>query len=193
MATIETPALRAGRRASRFGIFILFVVIAFIIVLGSLGPYTEYLWFQQDARHPQVFSRLYETKGLLFLIGFLVSLVVFYFNLSRAVKLSMVFLDRPSTVSQVLVSRALGTVQQFGPIITKVGALVLAIFYGTGFSNEWNTYLLSRHAQPFGKVDPIFGVDLSFFAFHLPWQLAIVNFLFGLSLLVAILSFAIYT
>lgn len=177
----------------RFGVFILGVVIALVVLIASFGPYTEYLWFLQDARQPQVFAKMYETQGLLFVVGFIAALCIFYFNLRRALKLSMVYLDRPATVSEVLVSRGLGAVQQYGPTITKIAATLLALLYGSGLAHEWNTYLLWSHGQPFGKADPIFGLDLSFFAFNLPWQLAVINFLFGLLLLTSILTFALYT
>jgi len=52
-------------------------------------------------------------------------------------------------------------------------ALALALFYfsGTSGAQLWNTWLLFKNSTPFGVKDPQFGMDISFFAFRLPfWQ-----------------------
>jgi hypothetical protein len=157
-----------------------------------VGPYTQYLWFKEDARHPQVFTILYETKSLLFVVFFVISLCLVYFNLRRALKVSMVYLDRPSTVGQVLITRLLTLFQDHGPLLTKIASLVLALLLSLGFSSEWMTYLLSTHAQPFHKVDPIFGMDLSYFVYVLPWQLSLVDFFSGMLVMITLITAGLY-
>jgi uncharacterized membrane protein (UPF0182 family) len=38
-------------------------------------------------------------------------------------------------------------------------------------AGHWQTFLLWRHRQPFGVVDPMSGKDVGFFVFSLPFQL----------------------
>ena len=51
--------------------------------------------------------------------------------------------------------------------------LAVALFYfaGTSGSLLWSTWLLFKNSTPFGVTDPQFNMDISFFAFRLPfWQ-----------------------
>jgi uncharacterized membrane protein (UPF0182 family) len=168
-----------------------FIIFGFLL-LAAVGPYTEYLWFAHDVRHPEVMATAYGTQGSLFLIGFLATLGSVYFSLRTALNQSMIFFDRPITLGQKIITNAMGWVQNKGKIFTKVAALVLSIFSGLGFSGEWNTFLLSRAGGTFGKTDPHLGIDLGFYIFHLPWYRAIANFAFGLALVTTISTIALY-
>lgn len=180
------------RRAIRWGGIVLLILLLAIVIMGTLTPYVDYLWYLHDARHPEVFTLSYETRGLLFLPAFILTWALLHFSLKRALKLSLIYLDSPATTGQVLISNALHFVQERGWGLVRVLAPVVAFFSATGFSNEWNTYLLARHAQVFGQTDPIFGYDLGFFVFSLPWYRAIVNYAFGVFLLTTVLTVAIY-
>src|SRR5207237_244890 len=74
----------------------------------------------------------------------------------------------------------------------KLASLVLAVMFGSALSSEWNTFLVWQNAAPFGRQDPIFGLDLGFYVFTLPWLSGAVNFLFGLVTLTTILTAGIY-
>jgi uncharacterized membrane protein (UPF0182 family) len=48
------------------------------------------------------------------------------------------------------------------------GSLVLGLFVGSAQTTNWDTFLKWLYAVPFGKSDPIFGLDLGFYLFSLP-------------------------
>ncbi|MBC8065158.1 MAG: UPF0182 family protein [Chlorobia bacterium] len=177
-----------ARRGCGCGLF-LFV---FIFLLGALGPYTDYLWFKHDVQHPEVMTIGYGTQSTLFLIGFVVSLSAFYFSLRVALKQSMVYFDRPISFGQKIVTNAMGWIQEKGTTIVKVIAVIFALFSGFSLAGEWQTWLLSRNAVSFGKVDPLLGIDLGFYAFTLPWYQAMANYLFGLALTTSIVTLVLY-
>jgi uncharacterized protein len=61
---------------------------------------------------------------------------------------------------------------------TRAGALgltAISLFTGSTFASlaeaHWQTFLLWRHRQPFGVVDPIHGKDIGFYVFTLPFEL----------------------
>ena len=58
--------------------------------------------------------------------------------------------------------------RQFALLGTGIAALV-ALFLGIFASNEWLTWLQYRNAVPFGQTDPLFGRDVSFYVFTLPF------------------------
>jgi uncharacterized membrane protein (UPF0182 family) len=44
--------------------------------------------------------------------------------------------------------------------------------FAIGFYTQWDTYLRFRHGGSYGFSDPIFGIDLGFYIFRLPfWEL----------------------
>ena len=46
---------------------------------------------------------------------------------------------------------------------------VVALFFALGFYSQWDTYLRFRYGGSFGVSDPLFGVDVGFYLFHLPF------------------------
>src|SRR5688500_9417351 len=96
------PALlrKTARRGCGCGLFVLIA----IFLLSGLKPYTDYLWFAHDIGHPEVMTVGYGAQGTLFLIGFVVSLGVFYFSLRTALQQSMIYFDRPISIGQRIVT-----------------------------------------------------------------------------------------
>lgn len=180
------------RRAVRWGVIILALLGLAVVILGALSPYVDYLWYLHDARQPQVFTLAYETKGILFVPAFFLTWALLHFSLKRAFKLSLIYIENPTTTGEVLVSNALHFVQDRGWNVVRIIAPIIAFFSASGFSSEWNTFLLAKHAQAFGIKDPLYGFDLSFFVFNLPWYRAIVGYVFGILFLTTILTIAIY-
>jgi uncharacterized membrane protein (UPF0182 family) len=180
------------RRVTRWGLIVLILIAVGIVLMTTLSPYVDYLWYLHDARHPQVFTLAYETRGLLFLPAFFACWGLLHFSLKRAFKLSLIYIDSPSTSGQVMISNALHFVQDRGWSLVRNVSPIFAFFSASGFSNEWNTYLAAGHGQSFGQRDPLFGLDLGFFVFTLPWYRALVNYAFGVFLLATLLTVAIY-
>ena len=67
-------------------------------------------------------------------------------------------------------------------------ALVLGIPAGLRLAEGWQTVLTWLNATPFGKTDPIFGWDISFFVFTLPFLELVVSFLLHLVILSLVVS-----
>lgn len=180
------------RRAIRFGIALLTVLFLGTFGLSVLKPYTDYLWFSEDVRYPQVFSVGYSARGWLFLAGFILSWVVLYANLRRSLGLTLVFLRAPESSGQALIARSVEWVQKRGQTVLWYASPVFAFFTSLGFSNEWDTFLRWRNGQSFGVKDPMYGLDLGFYVFTLPWYRAVVNGCFSLLLLTTALTIGIY-
>jgi len=168
------------------------VAIILFALLGSVGPYTDYLWFALDARQPKVFEVLYGTRATLMLLAFVLSWIFIYLNVRKALKVSLVFLSAPENRGQAMLSNAIDWMTRKGGGVVLVISPILSFLMATEFAGEWNTFLLAQHAQMFHKTDPILGLDLGFYVFTLPWYRAISNFLFGLLLTTTIISVAVY-
>lgn len=192
---IHLPKLsdKERRRVLRWGTIVLTILGIVVLTLSSVTPYVDYLWFALDARQPRIFTVGYETKGLLFLPAFAFSWALMHFSLKRALKLSLVYLETPTGAGQMLISNALHIVQDRGWNIVRIVAPVIAFLMAISFSNEWSTFLAARNATPFGMKDPLYGLDLGFFVFTLPWFKAILTFVFSALFLTTLLTLGIYS
>lgn len=183
---------REVQRAQRAGCLVLGLLFLFVVLLASVGPFTEYLWYTYDIHQYQVFARGYSARSILFLIAFVPTWTLVYFSLRQALSLSLVYLRRPDSASSLVVSNVLGWIQDRGRSVVYWAAPVISFLSALGFSNEWQTWLKAAHAQPFGMKDPTYQLDVGFFVFHLPWYQAIANYVFAVLLLTGILTTAIY-
>lgn len=191
---IEMPKLseKDRKRMVRWGAIVLVVLALITVAFSVVSPYVDYLWYALDARQPQVFTLAYQTKGLLFIPAFLLAWVLLHFSLKRALRLSLVYAGAPNTTGEVLLSNALHFFQDRGWSVFRIAAPVLAFVGASTFSNEWSTFLAARNAESFGMKDPMFGMDLSFFVFSLPWYRAIVGYVLGVLILTTALTVAVY-
>ncbi|MFQ3587796.1 MAG: UPF0182 family protein, partial [Fimbriimonadaceae bacterium] len=179
-------------RLSRAGIGCLGILVLLVAAAAAVGPFTEWLWYVHDIRAPQVLTIGYLTRGLLFVISFLVALAVFLLCFKRVLSVWSVYSRIPSSLGEQVSGNVLAWLQTRGWTIAKVLSVVLAAMFGSGFSNHWQTYLAWRNAVPFGKTDPMFGLDVGFFVFTLPWYGALVGFAVGLLLMATLISGGLY-
>jgi hypothetical protein len=145
------------------------ILIVFVIlgVLGQALPlYTDYLWFQ-EVKLASVFTTILWTKVALALAAGLAFAAVVYVN---------VYLAARSTASDVLVELddpfGLPSRLVIEPLFRKFllpGALVLGFLAGSQAAGQWETFLRFVNAQPFNVQDPLFGRDVGFYVFRLPF------------------------
>ena len=146
-------------------IFLLPVLLLFMVVPSAVALLTEWFWFG-EVGYTGIFVRTLTTKasvgGLVFLVAFVTLAFNFRLALRRVTQPYMLFPGGGDIQPVVLKQR------QFLLLGTGIAALV-ALFLGIFASHEWLTWLQYRHAVPFGQPDPLFGRDVSFYVFTLPF------------------------
>ncbi len=60
-----------------------------------------------------------------------------------------------------------------GVLALVAASLVVASIFASSAAVHWQTYVLWRHRQTFGVVDPVHGRDLGFFVFTLPFEVVV--------------------
>ncbi len=140
--------------------------------------YTDYLWFTHDVGYPQVFGRILGAKFLLFLtvsVGFFVYALINLIVANRVVGAveEPAFALRGGRIVRITRAVRVGTFW-----LLMLGVLVFSLFVGLTAVGAWNDYLLFRNAQLFGVRDPLFGRDVGFYVFRLPF----LSFVSGLTL-----------
>jgi uncharacterized protein len=144
-----------------------------LVVLGILftalsGFYADWLWFK-SVDFTSTWSTILGTKAFLFISGGLLTALIVMANVFIAYK------RRPLYVTMMVESDNLERYRSQVEPIRKglfIG-LSVALFYfaGSASSQLWSTWLLFKNSTSFGVTDPQFNMDISFFAFRLPfWQ-----------------------
>ena len=149
-----------------------YLVVALVVlaVLLQLVPlYTDWLWFQ-EVGYPQVFLTTLSLRGSLFGAVALVVALFLWANLTVAARTAAPDVlweleDQLGLPGRVVIEPL---IRRFLPIVL----LLIAVVSGLRATAHWETVLGYVNGPPFGSKDPVFGFDLGFFVFVLPfWRL----------------------
>ncbi|MCB0897046.1 MAG: UPF0182 family protein, partial [Nocardioidaceae bacterium] len=182
------PPPRGGSRRSRA-----LIITAVVIVLGFLGLstfaglYTDRLWYQAGG-YGGVFSTLFWTKAVLFLVFGLLMATVVGLNIYLAYRFRPFF--RPSSTEQNGLDRYRDAVTPIRTWLLVGISVVLGAFAGSSAIGEWRNYLLWRNGVPFDQKDVWFHKDIGFYVFDLPWLHYLVDFAMA-ALVIAIIAAAV--
>ncbi|MGC9469864.1 MAG: UPF0182 family protein [Anaerolineae bacterium] len=164
-------------------------------------PFTEWLWFESLGYRQLFTTRILAALALTSIavvvsIGFLVlnwSLLPHWIGPKSRLTSSLPFskVMRRSGSAERQLSIPTGPLR----LAFTLGAVVLGVLVGLGFRELWHPYLLAKESTPFGLTDPIFGLDVGFYVFKLPWYEALLGrayVLVGLGLLGLLARYAIF-
>jgi uncharacterized membrane protein (UPF0182 family) len=145
------------------------VVLAAALLLVSMsGFYADWLWFR-SVNFTNVWRTILTTKiELFFVFGSLTSLLIIA-NIIIAYRRRPLYV--PITIEADNLERYRGQIEPIRKLVTAALAIVLFYFSGTAGTQLWSSWMLFKNSTPFGTTDPQFHLDISFFAFRLPfWQ-----------------------
>ena len=169
------------------------VLVIGLVVLGLVGEivplYTDWLWFQ-EVGYTDVFLTTLGFRGSLFTVVAVVVLIFLYANLTFAAHRA-----RPDVLWELEDQLGLPGRVVIEPILRRFLPLVLAfISFATGLraTARWETVLHYLNAVPFGTTDPLFGRDLAFFVFTLPFWRMVVGWATLLVLATLVLTTVVY-
>ncbi len=182
---IQLPKIEIRRpKVGPGAITVMVLVLLGLFVYAASSFWTEILWFQQ----------MHATRILLTRWGVIAGLAVVGVVLSVAVLRTMIGLAHRHRVSSKRGEAAANlrqyqdAIEPFKKLAFWLVALVLGIPAGLRLAEGWQTALTWLNATPFGKTDPIFGWDVSFFVFTLPFLELVVSFLLHLVILSLVVS-----
>ncbi|MBE0522195.1 MAG: UPF0182 family protein [Candidatus Methanoperedenaceae archaeon] len=183
------------------GIFLkLFLLIIFILIIGAKsisGFVLDYRWFEYMG-YAQVFTVTFTARAVLFLAGFgfyLIILLAAWHVCKKTITETSGMVNsywdhfggtRPAYIDikpQTSSKKILDLINV--PVIAVLS--IISFFGGLSLSVNWNTILLYFNSTPFGSVDPVFGRDIGFYIFSLPFFHTVLNYFIGLFILVVLL------
>ena len=145
------------------------IIAILIIVPMLLGIYGDFLWFI-TLGYESVFLTILFTGIGLFVLFFLAFFLLSFLNLKIANRLSR----RKG-------KKSTGKAREANKAITIL-IIIFSFIIGAGFAN-WEVVLKFLNSTPFHAVDPVFGLDLGFYAFELPFYSFILSFFLALVVL----------
>ena len=152
------------------------LTIGVLVVIGALftalsGFYADWLWFK-SVNFTSTWSTVLGTKATLFVVIGLITALFIMLNVLVAYRRRPLYV--PMTLEADNLERYRAQIQPIRRGVFVAGFLALFYFAGSSGSTLWSTWLLFKNSTDFGVTDPQFNMDISFFAFRLPfWQTAI--------------------
>ncbi|HUZ22802.1 MAG TPA: UPF0182 family protein [Streptosporangiaceae bacterium] len=163
---------------------VVITVAAVIVAIGvTAGVWTDLLWFR-SVGHSQTFDVTYGTKWALFGVAALFMMAVVGLNAWLAYRLRP-----PGPAGEAVGPRAQGPeayrllVDPHRRLVLAAGLGFIGLVSGLGAAGSWRTWLLFANRTSFGRTDPQFHLDISFFVFDYPFLRLLLSYLFAAVLL----------
>ncbi|MDD4835883.1 MAG: UPF0182 family protein [Dethiosulfovibrio sp.] len=138
------------------------LAVATLIVQASAGFLTDLYWFQARNLSSVLWTRLLPQWGLL-AVAFVAAFLALFASLKLARKKAGE-IPLPEEIARILPVRA-----PFAGVLILLASLVLAFMSSNGVRHQWEIALKFLNGTSFGSVDPIFGKDIGFYVFSLPF------------------------
>ena len=168
--------------------FIILAVIAGALVALS-GVYVDWLWFK-SVGFTGVWSTVLTTKITLFIVAGLITSAIISLNIYLAYR------SRPFDVSMAMeadnLERYRATIDPIRKLVFAGVVVVLFYFGGSSGIQLWSSWLLFKNSTDFGVKDPQFNMDISFFAFRLPFYQTLIGWAISTLILATLASAAIH-
>ena len=161
------------------------LVVLFGLVSFGRSVYTDLLWFDSLGLR-SIFLKVTVTRIALFAIGTVVAAVALGVSLWLAHRHSAgeITLPVPEEVLNVLRrSVTLGSI---------AAVLVLSLILGSVLAARWELFLRFTNSVPFSQNDPVFGLDLGFFIFNLPFYSFLQGWVLGLFIVALLATIALH-
>ena len=148
--------------------------ILLFIAVGMVTGYLEkWLWMGQLG-YTGIFWTLFSVQWAMFAAAFVVVFLFMWINLRQALLNSGAVGGPP--IRQAILSRTDAADRidiDLSPKLMRsaivIVSLLIAWFAADGFFSQWDTYLRFRYGGSFGVADPLYGIDVGFYVFHLPF------------------------
>ncbi|MFF1747874.1 UPF0182 family membrane protein [Streptomyces mirabilis] len=189
------PRIRVGRPSRRVRTLLMTLGVLAVLAMAFVmfaGFWTDWLWYR-SVHYSSVFTTTLWTKiGLFFVFGLIMAASVGV-NIWLAHRLRPP-LSAMSMEQQSLDRYRMGIAPYKRWLLLGITSLV-GLIAGASASGQWRTWLMWVNGVPFHQKDPQFHLDVSFYAFDLPWYRFLLGFGFAaavLSLIAAALTHYLY-
>jgi uncharacterized membrane protein (UPF0182 family) len=166
MTSNSIPQFNFKGRRSPLTLTITILVVLSGVLLSLSGFYADWLWFK-SVDFTSVWTTVLTTKVFLFVIAGLLTSSTILLNIIIAYKRRPLYV--PLSIEADNLERYRAQIEPIKRWVVLALAVGLFYFAGTSGSAMWESWLLFKNSTSFGVKDPQFNMDISFFAFKLPF------------------------
>jgi uncharacterized membrane protein (UPF0182 family) len=166
MTSNATPQFNFKGRRSPLTLTITILVVLSGILLSLSGFYADWLWFK-SVDFTSVWTTVLTTKIFLFVVAGLLTSSIILLNIIIAYKRRPLYV--PLSIEADNLERYRAQIEPIKRWVVLALAVGLFYFAGTSGSAMWESWLLFKNSTSFGVKDAQFNMDISFFAFKLPF------------------------
>jgi uncharacterized membrane protein (UPF0182 family) len=167
------------------------VIVLLAVLTATLGNVQKGLWMQQLG-YAEIFWRLLLLRWGLASAAFVAAFLYFWFNVRVAARQVATSRVAPRGDSTALAKPDINVSPSAFRLATSILAAGVALIFAAIFYGQWDTYLRIRHGASFGLSDPLFGVDLGYYIFRLPFYELLQQSLFALALITLVSVLLLY-
>ncbi len=187
MTSNALPQFKFKGRRSPLTLTITILVVLSGVLLSLSGFYADWLWFK-SVDFTSVWTTVLTTKVFLFVIAGLLTSSIILLNIIIAYKRRPLYV--PLSIEADNLERYRAQIEPIKRWVVLALAVGLFYFAGTSGSAMWESWLLFKNSTSFGVKDPQFNMDISFFAFKLPFYQTMITWAIS-TLILSIIAAAV--
>lgn len=185
------PRAKRRRRISHRGRIALIATVVLVFVLflsarGIAGFWTDYLWYD-SLGFGTVFSGLLLSRIALAAIFTLIFATLLCVNLWVADRLAPHI--RQAGPEEQFLERYQEMLRGRRAWVARIGvSLLFGLIAGIPVAAQWRDWILFTNPVSFGADDPLFGIDIGFYVFRLPFLTFVIDWLFASMVIIFIVT-----
>ena len=165
-------------------------ILAAVVFLGSmfadkiLSFYIDWLWFESHGIDSVLWTVLISQFGM----GFTISILFFVATYGFLIRVYKKTSHLPILLSDQVRREVplLDLIAANLKLLIVAAPLVLSVMTGLVMAQQWETILKYLHASSFNQLDPIFGKDVAFYIFTLPFWLLIKSLIWEIMIVITL-------
>jgi len=169
--------------------------LLFVGLVAIPGFLQKWLWMGQ-LDYAGIFWTLFSVKVGLTCTAFAFAFLFLWLNVRQAAKDGMARTDSTmAPAGDPAAQIRLKAILLLRHVAARSSALIVAVvaaIFAAGLYTQWDTWLRFHYGGVYGLADPVFGVDLGFYMFRLPWYELLQNSLVILTALAIVAVASLY-
>jgi len=161
------------------------LIALFVLIAIVAGVWTDFLWYRA-IHYSSVFGTTYGTRWAMFFVAGLFMALVTGANAALAYRLRPIYRPMPAPGTGGDAYRM--AIDPHRRLLLGLVLGLVGVISGITGAGSWRTWLLFANQVNFGKTDPQFKWDLSFFIFTYPFIRMVLSYLFAAVLLSLVLA-----
>jgi len=164
-------------------------ILALLAIIGGFTDWiVEWLWLD-NLGYEQVFWTIKTTQALLLIGSLIIALLYVIPNMRVLGKQFSTMSFGQSPLAQLNIPSI--SAKKIKNAFYGLGAIISG-FFSLAFFMRWDAYFRFHWNETFGQVDPVFGHDIGFYVFRLPFLELIQNSLVSLVFFVTVATIILY-